>query len=55
MSLSVMDLLVEEGGMVVACVVTTASSDVIQRDVIVNLFTTGGSATCKLSELILRG
>ena len=36
---------VDEGGMAVVCVSVTSDAEVIQREVIVNLLTIGGSAT----------
>lgn len=46
-SLDVMESTVEEGGMAVVCVVEAASSIAIQRDVIIHLVTTEGTATCE--------
>lgn len=42
-----MEYVVDEGGMAVVCVSVTSDAGAIQRDVMVNLFTMGGSATCE--------
>ena len=47
MSLDVMDLVVDEGGVAMACVVLLSSPEALQRGVMVTLSTTGDSAMCK--------
>ena len=42
-----MESFVDEGGMAVVCVSVTSDAEVIQREVMVNLTTIGGSATCE--------
>jgi hypothetical protein len=54
-TLNVIDVVVDEGGVAMACVVLISSPEAIQREVTVTLFTTGGSATCESSYISVLG